>query len=173
MKLKRLTTSFLILASMAPAAVARTGSYGHQNRVNVQNRSVDRNENLNRNTNVNRNVNENINVNRDIDVNRNVNVNVHGGCCYGGGYYYDNDWNWGSFAAGAAVGAVTTGVVAAATRPDTVVVAAPAMGTIVNTLPGACGTVMANGVMIYNCNNVYYRPYYQGPTLVYQVVPYP
>lgn len=172
MKLKQYTPWFLIFTAIVPTASAGAGSYGNQNRVNVQNRSVNNNTNVNRNVSNNTNVNRNVNVNQNVNVNRDVNVNVNGGCCYNG-VHYDNDWNWGSFAAGAAVGAVTTGVVAAATRPDTVVVAAPAIGTVVNTLPGACGSVMANGVAIYNCNNVYYRPYYQGTTLVYQVVTYP
>jgi hypothetical protein len=103
-----------------------------------------------------------------------VNVNVHGGC-YNCGYYHDNDWNWGSFAAGAAVGVATTAVVAAATRPSstTVVVQAPAVGTVIGTLPGGCATVATGGAVIYQCSNTYYRPYYQGTQLVYQVVTYP
>jgi hypothetical protein len=99
-------------------------------------------------------------------------VNYHGGGCYNC-YYHDNSWNWGSFAAGAAVGVATTAAVAAATRPSTVVVAAPAVGTVISTLPGGCGTVNTSNGIIYGCNNVYYRPYYQGTSLVYQVVTYP
>jgi hypothetical protein len=102
------------------------------------------------------------------------NHGVHGGCnnC---GYYHDDSSNWGSFAAGAAVGVATTAVVAAATRPPstTVVVQAPAVGTVIPTLPGGCATVAASGAVIYHCSNVYYRPYYQGTQLVYQVVTYP
>src|ERR1700744_420936 len=104
-----------------------------------------------------------------------VNNNYHGGGgCYNC-YYHDNDWNWGSFAAGAAVGVATTAVVAAATRPasTTVVVAAPAVGTMVPALPGGCANINSGGVVLYNRNNVYYRPFYQGTTLVYQVVTYP
>jgi hypothetical protein len=123
-------------------------------------------------------VNRDINVNRDVNVNVDRDVHVHGG--YYGGYYgrpvvYDNDWNWGSFAVGAAAGAVTTAAVAAATRPSstTVVVAPPAVGTVVTGLPGGCTTVAAPGVSLYQCSNAYYRPFYQGSTLVYQVVTYP
>jgi hypothetical protein len=113
-------------------------------------------------------------------VNRNVNVNTnsHSGCynC-GGAYYHDDGYNWGAFAAGAAVAATTTAVVAAATRPaptnTTVVVQAPAVGTMVPALPGTCQTINTGNAMVYNCSNVYYRPYYQGTTLVYQVVTYP
>ena len=73
------------------------------------------------------------------------------------------------------MGVATTAVVAAATRPaqTTVVVAAPAVGTMVPALPGGCATINAGGGMVYQCSNVYYRPYYQGASLVYQVVTYP
>jgi hypothetical protein len=158
-----------LCACLIPSsAVAQVGRHGGGQRAVVQNRS----SNVNRNSNAN--VNRNVNVNQNVNVNRNVNVNVHGGC-YNCGYNHDNGWNWGSFAAGAAVGVATTAVVAAATRPPstTVVVAAPAIGTVIPTLPGSCATVAAGGAMIYNCSNVYYRPYYQGTQLVYQVVTYP
>lgn len=163
-----------LVTSLAVAPVqARVRSYPNQGRVQVGNRSANVNRNLNQNANINRNVN----VNNNVNVNRNVNVNVHGGYYGGGCCAYHDDWNWGSFAAGAAVGVATTAVVAAATSSHsttTVVTApAPAMGTIVGTLPGGCATVSAPGAVIYNCNNIYYRPYYQGTTLVYQVVQYP
>ena len=153
-------TLALCASLVASSAQAQLGRRGGGTRVNVQNRSA----------NVNRNYNANVNVNR------NVNVNVHGGGCYNcGGYYHDNNWNWGSFAAGAAVGVATTAIVASATRPaqTTVVVAAPAIGSMVPTLPGGCATVNAGGGVVYQCSNVYYRPYYQGTSLVYQVVTYP
>lgn len=116
----------------------------------------------NRNANVNRNYNAN--VNRNVNVNVNRNVNVHGGYYGGGCCYYHDDW--GSFAAGAAVGAATTAVVAAATRPRTTTVVttapAPAIGTIMGTLPGSCSAISAGGGVIYNCSNVYYRPFLSG-----------
>jgi len=114
-----------------------------------------------------------VNVNNNVNVNRNV--NVHGGYYGGGCCYYHDDPNWGAFAAGAAVGVATTAAVAAATRPSstTVVVQAPAIGSTVGVLPGGCAAVSAPGTVIYNCNSVYYRPYYQGTSLVYQVVTYP
>ncbi len=156
------------------SAMAQMGRRGGGTQVATQNRSANRNAAANRNVNDNRNYNSNTNYNRNVNVNSNVNVNRNvnvygGGCCY----YHDNDWNWGSFAAGAAVGVATTAVVASATHPSTVVVAAPAVGTMVTTLPGSCATVSSGGAVIYNCSNVYYRPYYQGTTLVYQVVTYP
>jgi hypothetical protein len=161
---------------LAGAAQARVGGYGDRGQVNVQNRtanrSVNQNANVNRNVNSNTNVNRNVNVNQNVNVNRNVNVS---GGYYGGAYYHDNDWNWGSFAAGAAAGAVTGAVVSAATHPSTTtVVAAPvAVGTVVTALPGGCATVAGAAGAIYSCGNVYYRPYYQGTALVYQVVTYP
>lgn len=155
--------SLVFWVSALHARVARDGSAG---RVNVQNRSA----NVNRNA----NINQNVNVNRNVNVNNNVNVhgNYYGG--YHGAVVVDDGWNWGSFAAGAAAGAVTTAAVAAATRPSTTtVVAAPAVGTVVTTLPGSCSTVSSGGTVIYNCSNVYYHPYYQGTSLVYQVVIHP
>lgn len=167
----KLYVALALCICLVPAsASAQVGRHGGGQRVNVQNRSSNVNRNYNNNTNVNRNVN----VNQNVNVNRNVNVNVHGGC-YNCGYYHDNDWNWGSFAAGAAVGVATTAAVAAATRPasTTVVVQAPAVGAVIPALPGGCTTIASGGAMIYQCSNVYYRPYYQGTQLVYQVVTYP
>ena len=183
--MKRHLVIALCASMISSTTFAQLGRHGGGQRVNVQNRSAGGNRNYNNNANVNRNynnnanVNRNVNVNNNVNVNRNVNVNVNnnyhgGGGCYNC-YYHDNDWNWGSFAAGAAVGVATTAVVAAATRPPstTVVVAAPAVGTMVPALPGGCANINSGGVVLYNCNNVYYRPFYQGTTLVYQVVTYP
>jgi hypothetical protein len=168
--MKRLIALALCSCLIPSSVLAQVGRHGGGQRAVVQNRS----SNVNRNYNNNANINRNVNVNQNVNVNRNVNVNVHGGC-YNCGYYHDNSWNWGSFAAGAAVGVATTAVVAAATRPPstTVVVQAPAVGTVIPTLPGGCATVAAGGAVIYQCSNVYYRPYYQGTQLVYQVVTYP
>lgn len=188
--MKRILVLIACACFVCQSSIAQLGRRGGGERADVQNRSAgvnhannanlnrNNNANVNRNVNNNANVNRNVNVNQDINVNRNVNSNYHGGCynC-GGGYYHDDGWNWGSFAAGAAVGVATTAVAASATRPaptnTTVVVQAPAIGTMVPTLPGGCSTISTNGAMIYNCTNVYYRPYYQGTTLVYQVVTYP
>jgi outer membrane usher protein FimD/PapC len=164
----KLFLSLAVCAFFVPSSVmAQLGRHGSGTRVNVQNRSA----NVNRNSNVNVNRNANVNVNRNV----NVNVNDHGGC-WNCGYNHDNNWNWGSFAAGAAVGAVTTAAVASAAHSSsstTVVVAAPSVGTLVPTLPAGCTSVSAGGTVVYNCNSVYYRPSYQGAQLVYQVVTYP
>ena len=119
---------------------------GDINRQNVQ-RNVDRTD-----------INRNVNVNRDVDINSG----------WGRGYYYDdNHWGWGSFAAGAAVGAV--GAAAAYDHPDTVVVA-PSTGGYVSTLPSDCYATDEGGRPVYNCNGVYYQPTYQGSSLMYEPV---
>jgi hypothetical protein len=177
--MKTMLVSYLIVAIAVQPLYGRIErGAGGNNRVAVQNRStgVNRNDNLNRtyNGNVNRNVNANVNRNVNVNVNRNVNVDVHGGYYGGCCYHQDNDWNWGSFAAGAAVGVATTAVVAAATRPSTTVVTnTVAVGSLIPSLPGGCTTVATGSAVIYHCSNVFYRPYYQGSSLVYQVVMYP
>ena len=91
------------------------------------------------------------NINRNV--NRNVNVNVnhryYGG--YGHGYgYYGNRAIYG-FAVGLAIGSI----IAASTMPTT------------------CTTVVVNGISYRRCGSSYYQPFYQGDTLVYQVVASP
>jgi hypothetical protein len=169
----RLSIALALCVSLVSAdAAAQLGRRGGGTHVNMQNRSANVNHNFNNNTNINRNAN--VNVNRNVNVNVNNNYHGGGGCYNCGGYYHDNSWNWGSFAAGAAVGVATTAVVAAATRPtQTVVVAAPVVGTMVPTLPGTCAAITTPGSVIYNCSHIYYRPFYQGTSLVYQVVTYP
>ncbi|MEX2260987.1 MAG: hypothetical protein WD696_03505 [Bryobacteraceae bacterium] len=127
-----------------------------------RNLQADRNASRDRNLDANRNVDRSRSVDRNIDVDRDIDVD------------YDHDWGWGSFAAGAAIGATTGAIVGAATsEPTTVVVATPMVGTTVATLPGGCAAVGAGSTVIYNCNNVFYQPFYQGSTLAYQVVTYP
>ena len=157
----------LLVSADANAQLARRGSAN----VGLQNRSYGGNVNRNVNT---QNLNRNVNVNQNVNVDRNVNVNTnisgyHGGCynCV----YHDDSWNWGAFAAGAAATAVVASAAhAAAPAP---VVVAPAVGTVVTALPGGCVTVAGAGAAMYSCGSSYYRPYYQGTTLVYQVVSYP
>ncbi len=45
-----------------------------------------------------------------------------------------------------------------------------AIGHVVHALPGGCTTVRVHGVTHYKYGGVYYRPYYQGTTMVYKVV---
>jgi hypothetical protein len=76
---------------------------------------------------------------------------------------------WGAVAAAAAAG-VALGTLAA--RPRTVI-ETPVVGTVVPTIPANCVVTPAPGGVLYNCNNVYYQPIYQGGTIMYQVVPFP
>jgi hypothetical protein len=46
---------------------------------------------------------------------------------------------------------------------------APAVGTVVNTLPGGCMPEDKGGVEYQNCGGVYYRSAFQGNNLVYVV----
>jgi hypothetical protein len=77
---------------------------------------------------------------------------------------------WGAVAAAAAAG-VALGTLAA--RPRTVVVESPVVGTVVPTIPANCVVTPVPGGVLYNCNNVYYQPIYQGGMIMYQVVPFP
>lgn len=59
-------------------------------------------------------------------------------------------------------------------RPPVGAVAAGiTLGTRVATLPRGCTTVVRYNVSYHHCGGVYYRPYYQGTTLVYVVVEAP
>ena len=59
-------------------------------------------------------------------------------------------------------------------RPSVGAVAAGiAVGTRVATLPRSCTTVVTYGATYHHCGGVYYRPHYQGTTLVYIVVDAP
>jgi|APFre7841882724_1041349.scaffolds.fasta_scaffold21670_3 hypothetical protein len=51
--------------------------------------------------------------------------------------------------------------------------AAPAVGTIVATLPAGCTPTPKDGIEYQRCGNVWYRAAFQGNNLVYAVVPQP
>jgi hypothetical protein len=105
--------------------------------------------NLNHNTNVNRNANVNVNRNTNVNVNRHVDVDVY----HRGGYY-----NHGPSVAGVVAASVATAIV---------------VGSIVNTLPPSCSTMIVNGFAYQNCGGVYYQPQYQGSSVTYIVVNHP
>jgi hypothetical protein len=75
----------------------------------------------------------------------------------GGSVHVDVDRNWG-YPVGAAAAAVGTAI---------------AVGAIVSTLPPNCTTIVADGVTYRNCGGTYYVPSYDGPNVVYEVVPSP
>ncbi len=110
--------------------------------------------NVNKNKNVNRNSNKNVNVNSNRNVNKNVNVNVnvdhrggyHGGCCYD------------PHPVARVAGVVATAVI---------------IGSIVNTLPTGCSTVIVNGFAYQQCGSTWYQPQIAGSTTTYVVVNHP
>lgn len=105
--------------------------------------SVNHNKNTNRN--INRNRNTNVNVNRNTNVN--VNVNNHGR------YYHP-------VARGLAVGA-------------TIAVTAAVIGSIVNTVPAGCVTVIRGGIAYQQCGSTWYQPQYAGNNVSYVVIQQP
>ena len=126
---------------------------GSMNRGGGNRSSVNRGSGANRNTNTNRNrnTNSNRNVNRNTNVNRDVNVNHYYG---GGGYHGGGRYGyWGGAAIVAWTSAVVVGSMVAA-----------------STMPTTCTTFIHGGVTYRQCGTSYYRPYYQGDTVVYQVV---
>jgi hypothetical protein len=133
------------MAAMPAAARERGGGYRASSRSSV---NMNRNENYNRNVNVNRNYNANVNVNR------NVNVYGHGGY-YGGGYYG---------------GCCYHPVATAAAVTATAMVTAAVIGSVVNTLPPSCGTVVVNGYSYYQCGSTWYQPQFSGGNTTYVVV---
>ena len=80
---------------------------------------------------------------------------------------------WGGIAAAGILGAVAGLVLGNAVAPP-VVVGPPPIGSAVGYLPGGCVTVPTYaGSVLYNCGGIYYQPFYQGASLMYQVVPAP
>ncbi len=108
-------------------------------------------------TSVNRGSNTNVNVNRNtnVNVNRNVNVNAGyhgGGCCYHDNYH-----------------PVATAVAVTAA----VVVTAAVIGSIVNTVPPSCTSVIVNGLGYQQCGSTWYQPQFSGTSTTYVVVSAP
>jgi hypothetical protein len=56
-----------------------------------------------------------------------------------------------------------------AAPPPQPTTAAPAQGTIVSALPAGCTSTTVDGVSLFNCNGVFYRPTFQSNNLVYVV----
>lgn len=113
------------------------------NRKNVNKKSV--NKNVNRKNVNKKNVNVN-NRNKNVNINKNVNVDVD----RRGGYY------------GRRYNPIAT---AAAVTATAVVV-----GSIVNSLPSNCTTVVTNNISYRQCGNSWYEPRYSGGSTSYVVV---
>ncbi len=121
----------------------------------------------------------NNNNNNNNSGNTTNNYTANGGG-WGGG------WGWGAgddALAGMAVGAV---IASAASQPSTVVVeqpsttviqqaapAAPGVGSEVATLPQGCQARNVNGVMAYESNGIWYKPFFGPNGVYYQVMPPP
>ena len=106
--------------------------------------------NVNRNVNVNRNAN--VNVNHNVNVDRNVSVNnsyYHGGY-YGGGCCYHP-------------------VATAAAVTAAAVVTAAVVGSIVNSVPPSCTSVIVNGLAYQQCGSTWYQPQFSGTATTYIV----
>lgn len=112
------------------------------------------NQNMNRNTNVNSNRNVNVNSNR------NVNVNVHNDNYYHGGGYYGGGCCYHPVATAAAVTATT-------------MVTAAVIGSMVQTLPPSCSTIIVNGLAYQQCGSTWYQPQFAGSSTTYVVVAAP
>lgn len=129
---------------------------------NVNNASSNRsdNTNKNRNTNVNNNTNTNVNRNTNVNKNTNVNVNKDVNVNVNNNNHYDNGCCYHS---GIGVGGAVA--VAAATTATAIVV-----GSMVNTLPPSCTTVMVNGVTYQQCGSTWYQPQFSGGSTTYVVI---
>jgi hypothetical protein len=109
------------------------------------------NVNSNKNVNVNRNVNKNVNVNTHRDIDIDVDHHHHGGY-YGGGCCYH--------------GGVGTAMAVTATA----MVTAAVIGSMVNTLPSGCSTVIVNGFAYQQCGSTWYQPQMSGSSTTYVVI---
>jgi hypothetical protein len=145
----------LALALTAPPAFGqrRGGGGGARStaRTNVNSGAgANRAGNVNANRNVN--VNQNVAANRNVYVNRDVDVHGHGGY-YGGGY-------------GCCFHPVAAGAAFAATAALTAV----AIGSVVNSLPPSCSSVVVNTVTYQQCGSTWYQPQFSGSSTTYVVV---
>jgi hypothetical protein len=89
-------------------------------------------------------------------VNRDVNVNVHNNYYGGGGYY----------GGGCCYHPVATAVATTAA----VVVTAAVVGSIVNSVPPSCTSVIVNGLAYQQCGSTWYQPQISGSSTTYVVV---
>jgi hypothetical protein len=102
-------------------------------------------------TNVNRNINVNRNANVNVNRNVNVNNNYYRGGYYGGGCCYHP-------------------VATAAAVTAAAVVTAAVVGSIVNSVPPSCTSVIVNGFAYRQCGSTWYQPQFSGTATTYVVV---
>lgn len=99
---------------------------------------------------------------------------------YGGNTVNVNGYGWGDNAvAGLVVGTALGAVAVGAAQPETVVVEqpvqtivqqGPAIGTELAALPAGSTATNVGGTLYYQNNNIWYRPYFGGSGVYYQVV---
>jgi hypothetical protein len=73
----------------------------------------------------------------------------------------------------AATSVAATGSAAAAQRPAVQAGPTVPIGTVVQTLPTGCSTVVVNNVSYSDCKGIFYKAAFQGNNLVYVVVQKP
>ena len=138
--------SVLLVVFYVADAASRGGGRGGGHARSHARANVNPGHNVNRNHNVNRD--RNVNVNRDRNVNVDVDVDHRGyrhGCCYHDDYH-------------------PVAVAAAVTATALVV------GSMVNSLPPSCQTVIVNGFAYQQCGNTWYQPQISGSSTTYIVV---
>lgn len=136
--------------------LSRAGNYSRPSGGAAQLPASGNRNNINRGNVNTGNINRgNINVGNEVNIDRDVHVDV------------DNDWHgWhgyydhpvGAYAAGVVVGSAVTAAV---------------IGSRYYALPAGCAPYPYSGYTYYSCSSVWYKPTYQGSTVVYVVVAKP
>jgi len=127
--------------------------------------------------------------NRQDFIDDNYGDRWYGGGWYGGGYYVPPGWGWVGLTTGLVIGSAianpppyydtvyvgstsyiySDGIYMQPSGSEYTVVAPP-VGAVVNYLPDGCSSSQVNDVVIYNCSGIYYQPFFQNGSTVYQVV---
>jgi Family of unknown function (DUF6515) len=144
-----LFTSFATGVSAGPSHGKSAG--GNHSARSSASSSVNRGTSSNVNKSTNVNTNKNVNVNS----NKNVNVNVDNNRGYSGGYNS---------------GCCYHPVATAAAVTATAVVTAAVVGSMVNTLPPSCSTVIMNGIAYQQCGSTWYQPQFSNGNTTYVVI---
>ena len=140
-------SSSAIVMALLIGALGTASVHADRNRARTSvNRSKSVKVDSNRRTNVDIDRNRDIDIDRDVDIDidrdRDIDVDIDRyGCCYHSG--------WGTAAA------ITTALV---------------VGSVVNTLPPNCTTVVVNGFAYRQCGSTWYQPQFYGSRTTYLVV---
>jgi hypothetical protein len=164
---KSLVALTVLLLPFSTILNAGPGGGNHSSRgtaTSSVNRGNTSNANRNTNTNVNRNTNTNVNSNKNVNVNSNKNVNVNVDNNRGG--YYGGGYNNGCCYHQSVGGAVATAAAVTATS----MVTAAVIGSMVNTLPPSCSSVIVNGIAYQQCGSTWYQPQFSGGNTNYVVI---